>query len=229
MLVGQLNFSCLTITLVTVSLLASVAGCRNADHAAPVKEVRDQQTKPNDNELTDSDSKSTTPSQTQAKAVVDQTKAELQTGTSLVDPPSKTKKQVEPKVSKKNGLLQRQGTTYSPGQLHKNNTTLMLVYEGDIRADILVKKYQRFIDETQIKQAKTLVRSYHDRFVELRQERAAILEHATDDQDVAAMLLDNKLDIVDLMSEIRIKVMNDIMTKEQSRVARETFRRESLR
>lgn len=105
----------------------------------------------------------------------------------------------------------------------------MLVYEGDIRADILVKKYQRFIDETQIKQAKTLVRSYHDRFVELRQERAAILEHATDDQDVAAMLLDNKLDIVDLMSEIRIKVMNDIMTKEQSRVARETFRRESLR
>lgn len=116
---------------------------------------------------------------------------------------------------------------YTEGQLHKNNTTLLLVHEGDIRADYLLKKYLPFLEKDQVQGAKKMVWSYDDRFVRLRRQRASILEHASDEQDVDQMLFENKLDIADLVTEIREKIYRDVMTPDQLRTAQESFRIEN--
>lgn len=123
-------------------------------------------------------------------------------------------------------VVHYKGKRYTGGQLHKNNTLLILVYEGDIRAEMMLKKYLPFVEPAQAKQAKKLIWSYHEDFVRLRRQRAAILEHASDDKNVALQVFENRLAVADLVSEIRSKITNEVMTPEQSRVALETFRKE---
>ena len=118
------------------------------------------------------------------------------------------------------------GKRYTSGQLHKNNTLMILVYEGDIRAEMMLKKYLPFVERGQAKQAKKLIWSYDDDFVRLRRQRAEILEHASNDQNIALQVFENRLAVADLVSEIRSKITNEVMTPEQSRVARETLRKE---
>lgn len=123
-------------------------------------------------------------------------------------------------------VVHYKGKRYTGGQLHKNNTLLILVYEGDIRAEMMLKKYLPFVDPEQAKQAKKLIWSHHEDFVRLRRQRAEILEHASDDKNVALQVFENRLAVADLVSEIRSKITNEVMTPEQSRVAFETFRKE---
>lgn len=114
---------------------------------------------------------------------------------------------------------------YSEAALHKNNTLLVLAYQSDIRADFHVNTVRPYISEEQARRAKRLALSYDWRYTELRRERAAILERATDEtrDQVEADLLAVRKKVVDLNAEIRGRINREILTPEQFQQVRERF------
>ena len=124
------------------------------------------------------------------------------------------------------GAMIRDGRRFEPGQLHKNTTTMVLVYQPDIRVTWLINKQRQFLTPPQIEQAKALAAGYQEQFETLKRRRAEILENASDDVDVAGKLLHVKLDIAALVADIRNEIARTIMTDEQRRESREFFQQQ---
>ena len=110
-------------------------------------------------------------------------------------------------------------------QLHKNVTLLVLVYPPDLRADFLIKNLRRWMNEEQIKRALAIALTYEDRYLELRDRRAAILEHANDESDVAGQLLAVRQAIADLNLEARNRINREILTTEQRKAMQEHYKK----
>jgi len=104
---------------------------------------------------------------------------------------------------------------FTDEQLHKNNTLLMLAMEPDIRALALFKYLREYLTEEQKRAAVKLLLQHDDTFQELKRRRAAILENARDDQNVAEQLRRIKEETIIFSDAMRVKVEREIMTEEQ--------------
>ncbi len=118
----------------------------------------------------------------------------------------------ESETKKKQGPPEKK---YLDAQLHKNTTLLVLAYQPDIRADYLISTVRTVIDDEQYKVAKKLARQYDDQYKRVLNERAAILEVATDDKDVEGPLLELRKQVADLNATIRMRIIREILTREQ--------------
>lgn len=123
-------------------------------------------------------------------------------------------------AEKKQATDERNISNYFAGQLGKNNTLLVLAYQPDIRASYLIRNSRTLLDDQQMVEAKKLALSYDERFLELRRRRAAILEQATDDQNIEEQLMEIRMDIADLIDEVRIRVSREVLTAEQRKTSR---------
>ncbi len=108
-------------------------------------------------------------------------------------------------------------------RLLKTNTLLILTYQPDIRASSLINTMRPFMAEEQAKQAKQIALTYDWQFQEILRRRAAILENATDDQDIKSMLLKTRVETADLIQAIRGRIMQEILTPEQRLQVQERY------
>ena len=111
-------------------------------------------------------------------------------------------------------------------RLMKTNTLLMLTYQPDIRASSMLNTMRPFMDDAQAKTAKRLALTYDWRFQKILRKRAEILENATDDQNIKAMLLESRVETADLIQEIRGRIMSEILTLEQRQQVQQRYRNE---
>ena len=119
--------------------------------------------------------------------------------------------------------LTRNGVTYFPGQLHKNNTLLVAIYPNDIRADYMIKKTRFVMTEDQIQVARKLAMEYDDAFKRLLAKRSEILSSADADQDIDAVIQDIDMDFADLIFEIRIRINREILSAEQQQRVKQKY------
>ena len=108
-------------------------------------------------------------------------------------------------------------------RLLKTNTLLMLTYQADIRATKMVEAMRPFMTDEQAKRAKRLASTYDWRFKEILHKRAAILENASDDQDIKGMLFATRVETADLIKEIRGRISAEILTPEQRKQVHERY------
>lgn len=131
-------------------------------------------------------------------------------------------------VSSASNVIHRRGKKYHAGQLHYNLSTGLLVFEADIRARRILKKYFPYMSQYQADRAVALAKSYDPEFQRLRRERAKILASAASSSQMEDAVLDNQLDIIDLVARVRLQVATEIMTEEQIKTARADFQRQSV-
>jgi len=112
-------------------------------------------------------------------------------------------------------IVGENGTTYTPGQLHKNSSLLVLAFEPDIRADYVIMTTRELLDDEQSARAKTLALTYEDQFKELIRKRSSILEGAADYKDVDGEILKVQMKLADLLRQIRSRINIEILTQEQ--------------
>lgn len=138
------------------------------------------------------------------------TKQDQRTPASKVGPPVTVKK--EP-------ILTRNGKTYNPNQLHKNQTLLVLAAQSDIRARLVLAPFRTVISNDQYDAAMEIALAQDQQFEELLRERASVLETAFDGQDVEAKLIDIKMRTSDLLIGTRSKIQRTVLSKEQQKAA----------
>ncbi len=112
-------------------------------------------------------------------------------------------------------IVGENGLTYTPGQLHKNSSLLVLAFQPDIRADYVIMTTRELLNDEQSVQAKKLALTYEDQFTELERQRAAILGNASDLNDVDREILKVQMSLADLLRQIRSRINLEIMTHEQ--------------
>jgi hypothetical protein len=112
-------------------------------------------------------------------------------------------------------IVDENGVTFVPAQLHKNSSLLVLAFESDIRADFVVMTARTILNPAQMVLAKQMALSYEDQFKELARQRAAILETATDDNDVDRQVLKVQMKLATLLRQIRTRINAEIMTQDQ--------------
>lgn len=128
----------------------------------------------------------------------------------------------KPNDVKKNVLIDRtvpivdeNGVTFVPAQLHKNNSLLVLAFESDIRADFVVMTARTILNAEQLARAKQMALSYEDQFQDLERQRAAILETASDEKEIDRQVLKVQMKLAMLLRQIRMRINEDIMTPAQ--------------
>ena len=121
--------------------------------------------------------------------------------------------------------------TYTDQQLNKNGTILVLAYQPDIRADFLIMTVRSFLDDEQTKQARALALSYDWRYDEIRKQRAALLETATDENktEVDAKLRELRIQIFELNQKIRTEINRKILTPEQREQLKQRYQKKGVR
>ena len=79
----------------------------------------------------------------------------------------------------------------------------------------LIKYLRGYLTDEQKIAAVELILEYDETFLELRKRRAAILENARDENQVAEKLRQIKMETVIWSTKLRVKVEQNIMTEEQ--------------
>ena len=118
---------------------------------------------------------------------------------------------------------ERNGKTYKPHHLNKNQTWLLLAHEPDIRADFIASTIRQVATPQQQLEAERIAASFDQQYIEILRRRTAILETAMDGDDTDAKLLDLKMDIADLTGRIRLKINQEVLNKEQRHKMHELF------
>lgn len=108
-------------------------------------------------------------------------------------------------------------------RLMKTNTLLILTYQPDIRATKMVDPMRPFISDEQARKGKRLAFTYDWRFQKILRKRAEILENASDDQNIKAMLLATRVETADLIHEVRARISQEILTPEQRLQVKERY------
>jgi hypothetical protein len=198
---------------VLVGFLATMQGCFHSDSTGPTQAADAKKSKPIETQIA-------SPDETKA----DQTKQEVQgattekkdtTRTSNSKDGSKNDSKSASKSDPESTKKQPPEKKYLDAQLHKNTTLLVLAYQPDIRADYLISNVRTVIDDQQYKVAKKLARQYDDQYKRILDERAAILEVATDEMDVEGPLLALRKQVADLNATIRMRISREVLTREQ--------------
>ena len=120
---------------------------------------------------------------------------------------------------KKEPLLTRNGKTYNPNQLHKNQTLLVLAAQTDIRARLILSPFRTIIDDEQFEVAYDIAMAHDQQFNELLRERASVLETAFDGQNTGDKLTDIKMRTADLLIKARRKIQQTVLSAEQRAAA----------
>jgi hypothetical protein len=195
------------IGMCTVALVLMFAGCAKTDSDLPVTAV----IAPDPNKTVDKEQLvKANPMKTEIEEAVEKA------------PP---KKEVPKKANPNNAALNGKPAEEEP-RLMKTNTLLMLTYQPDIRASKMVASMRPFISDEQAKKGKRLAFSYDWRFQKILRKRAEILENATDDQNIKAMLLATRVETADLIQEIRGRISQEILTPEQRSQVQERYQKE---
>lgn len=126
---------------------------------------------------------------------------------------------------KKPPLFTRNGKTYHPGSLHKNNTTLVLAYQNDIRADYIISDKRSLLTEDQIFTAKRIAMEYDRDFNRILKNRSERLAEATSPEEFEAIILEVKMDTADLIAKIKSRIYVEVLTHEQTLQLKAKFAR----
>ena len=192
-----------------VLVMPTVSGCAKSDSGLPAPTAAT------------SEQTSATESKRLANAKPPETQVSNKSGDSKEIPKQEIAPQVNPDQSPKNGKPEEEEP-----RLLKTNTLLMLTYQPDIRASSLLNTMRPFMADNQVKEAKQIALTYDWQFQEILRRRADILENATDDQDIKAMLMETRVETADLIQVIRSRIMEEILTPEQRLQVQERYRKE---
>ncbi len=118
-------------------------------------------------------------------------------------------------VVKKPVIVERDGKTYQPYHLNKNQTLLLLAAQPDIRSRILASTVREVTTPEQQRAAEKLAATFDQQYVEILRQRTAILESAVDGVDIEAQLLDLRMTTADLTARVRTRINEQILTQEQ--------------
>ncbi len=117
---------------------------------------------------------------------------------------------------------------YTETQLGKDHTLCVQAFDRATRQIYFLSHYRPFMEDHQVQPARDLIDSYDMAFRRLGQQRNLILENATDDQDIATLLLNNGVETLLLSREVRRRIVREVLTREQRRAHQEAvaFRRQ---
>ncbi len=107
---------------------------------------------------------------------------------------------------------------FTEAQLGKDHTVMVLAFDSITRQTYFLSNFRHLMNEEQVRQTRELVDSYDGRFAELRDDRARILENATDSPDVETMLLNNRVETLLLGRALRQRLFREILTREQKKL-----------
>jgi len=130
---------------------------------------------------------------------------------------------------KKPVVLQRNGKTYQPYHLNKNQTLLLLAAQPDIRSRILASTVREVTTPQQQLAAEQLAATFDQQYVEILRQRAVILETAVDGGDTEAKLLELRMTTADLNAKIRRKINQEILTQDQRSELQRNFEQSQSR
>ena len=116
---------------------------------------------------------------------------------------------------------------YTDQQLNKNQTTLVLAHEPDMRARQLLLFIREYLTHDQQTEALKMLMEQDHRFQRLIRKRQEILNVATDGDQTEEKLRQIRIETVELGQELRNKVYGKIMTPEQRATRRKE--REKIR
>ena len=91
----------------------------------------------------------------------------------------------------------------------------MLAFDSITRQNYFLAAYRPILTPEQIGPTIELIESFDGRYTELRNARARILEEASDHLDVATMLINNRVEVLELSRLVRRTIFRDILTREQ--------------
>ena len=109
---------------------------------------------------------------------------------------------------------------YTEAQLNKNQTTLLLASQADLRAVQLLLFVRDELTDEQAEQATKLILKESHHYERLKAKRREILNAATDGDQTEEKMLELKYEILDLSQRLRTKVIREILTREQKEFRR---------
>lgn len=120
-------------------------------------------------------------------------------------------------VAQKPKTWQRGDKTYTEASLHKNSTLMPLAFPDDVRVDFLILPTRYLMNDEQIEVARKMVHEYDEQYKDILAKRNEILETATDDQklQIEDQLIELRMDVYDLNSMIKIRILSEILDEEQ--------------
>jgi len=104
---------------------------------------------------------------------------------------------------------------YTQAQLHKNQTLLVLTYDSVSLAKHLMYPFRWVLTEPQIEQCEQLTADYKVDFERLLDSRTKLLENTTDKEQLPNELMAIRIEVIELVSDLRLVIRNDILNAEQ--------------
>ncbi len=100
----------------------------------------------------------------------------------------------------------------------KENTLFVLSLKSESRRWYFLTYFIGIIDDAQLAEMTRIIDSYNDQYEDLLERRAAILENARDGDKTAQLLRYNQIATFKLSSDIRNRLIHDILTLEQKKL-----------
>lgn len=106
---------------------------------------------------------------------------------------------------------------FSEADLKRDNVIFLLAFDSLPRQTFFCMTYQATLRPEQIDRARDIVATFDEGFAKLRDQRAEILERASDQLDVAGMLKNNAVETAILARQVRRTIFREVLSPEQKK------------